>query len=184
MEKSGPMPQLIIDDNHRYQLSSFLMFTIVGAIMALGATVFFFLYNISLGNQVTDLEEQKSALVSEIGLPENVETEKVINGAADSIAKITSIKSENRYGLNTFLADFNKIVPKDVKINNMSVDEQRVLKIDGTTTSQFSVARFVVSLNQAKYLSDVQLMGSNKGSENDKAVVSFSISTIVTEQLP
>lgn len=181
-QQSRPMPQLTIDNASGNRLSGFSLLVVISTILAVVICGFFYFYNLSLTNQIADLDGQRSALISELQTPDNLKLEEQINGAASAISSISTLSGSGQYKLSKFLDDLPTAMTKDSKFNGLSVDRDGAVKIDGVTVSQTSLAKLIQSFNDAKFLKDVILLSSAVSSESNKPVVAFSLSMSVNSE--
>jgi Tfp pilus assembly protein PilN len=73
-------------------------------------------------------------------------------------------------------AELQKIVPKSVRLTNLSVDENNATKMGGETTNFSDIGVFIKSLQSSQDFSDVQLISSTTSDASGTAKVTFSVS--------
>lgn len=179
-QPTQPMPELSIDQGHHGRFTGFAIMVIISGIAVVLFAVFMYLYNLSLKNQIADLSSQKANLLSQIQTPENQKIEETINSAAAVVGQLSQFLDTKGYKTGNFLDDFPKVVNKSAQINNLVVDKSGSVKMDGTAKSQAELAQLMQSLQDAKFIKNVQLAGSSIASGS----VSFSLSAELDKGLP
>lgn len=177
-----PIPEIKIDEvGSNGGSSGFAVMILFSGALALVFGVIMYFYNISANNQVKDLENRKTEIVSQLSTPENLKIEEMVNGASNSIDKVKLIKSGTEYTIPKFVDDFSLVVMKSVKLANMTVDADGGIKIDGTAPDQLTLAKFLQSLKDAKFLKEMKLISLTKAS-NPNPEVTFSISLVMDKE--
>lgn len=171
-----PQVELSVDQNKGVKSSGFATLLMISTALVVLFTAFLMIYNFSLSRQVTDLNGQKSALISQIKTPDNQKIEALINGTADSISSLKILVGSDQYKLSNLMVDLPKVVNKNVVINNFSLDSFDHIRIDGVTNNQTSLAKFMQSLQDSVIFKNVSLAATSNNGSDAKTATTFSIS--------
>lgn len=176
---SQPMTEFTVDQGHGVKLNGFSSLLLFATILVVVFSLVIFVYQLTLNRQVTSLKSQEADLLSIINLPDNQKLEQLVNGTADSIALLKTLKAAGEYKMSNFTDDFPKLVNTNVVINNLSVDAEMMVKIDASTASQGALSKFMQSLQDSAIFKDVTLISSGNSGTDAKTATSFSVSAQV-----
>lgn len=161
--------------------SRFAAVVAVAAVLAL-MTVFY-LYmtaeNIGLRNQIADTTKGIEDLRPQVA---RVEVLKKQIEAARRKETVLKTLEASRVPWDTVFEEFRTIMPKDIWINQMLVDDDGSLVFNGFGLSYESVARLMVSLSSSKLFKDIDLTIAQKQTIVSSEVVNFSVTGRLTQQ--
>ena len=153
----------------------------VGSIIV--AAVLVLLLNTVLTGFVARAEDQKTANAAKIQkldtqLKEIASLEKQKQNLIME-EKILRYVTGETYRWSYFLQEIRTLMPLDVQINGLKIDNGGSFSLNGTATDHRSVALFLASLQSSKMLSAVTLRSSIR--ENESSATSFVITCKKTE---
>jgi len=158
-----------------------------GLVSALGtviiAAVIILLSSTVLSNLVAKAEDQKMANEAtlqklDVQLKEIESLEKQKQNLIME-EKILRYVTGETYRWSYLLQEIRTLMPIDVQIDDLKIDNSGSFSLKGTATDHRSVALFLSSLQSSKMLSDVTLRSSIK--DNEKSATSFVITCKKTE---
>lgn len=150
--------------------STVLIVTVILVFLFVGFCVF---YKYSLRSRANDRQAALDNLVTEINSQKNQAVEK----KADSIKSAVSIlrtASRSKYSFKGFMDELKKKITNDTKINNLSIDSNGLVTIDGQSKNYRSVADLAVSLESSDKIDDVEVSGLAQSSDSS-GLISFTI---------
>ncbi len=111
--------------------------------------------------------------------PLNQEAQKLENDFT-SVGLIRGYLSGRGYSLEV-LAELHKIIPPDLRLNNIRFDEKEKLSLRGTAASMSIVFSFVGDMEKSKYFKEVKASHTTKRKEGSRDVTDFEIICQITK---
>jgi len=176
-----PAAELVIDQNSNHLVGGSSLLFVLSAVAAVLFCFFLFLYNYTLTKSVSNYDNQRSSIISQIETPDNQKLEKTINSTASTISNLKNLIATDSYKTSDLLVNFPKLVTKNAQLNNLSLDENNNLRIDGQTDTMTTLAVFIQSLNDSEYLENTDLVSVVTENLNGKNVTKFSISCLLNK---
>lgn len=144
---------------------------IIISLLACGFLVF---YKYRTDSIAMDKQSTLESLTSTIGSKNNQETEKRVNDINSAI-KILTTEKKSKFLFKQFIDDFKTKITNDTKLNNLSIDSQGVISMDGESISYRSVADLAVSLKSFSKIDGVEMSGLSRSTDENTSFVNFSI---------
>jgi hypothetical protein len=124
---------------------------------------------------VTDKESALEGFILTLQSKNNSEVEKKVNDI-NSAVRILSAEKKSKYLFKIFIDEFKTKITNDTKLNNLSIDNQGTVSMDGESKSYRSVADLALALKSSSKLGDVQIAGLSLSTDGGVSQVNFSLS--------
>lgn len=157
--------------------SGIFVITIMLSILFVGFLLFYKFYTNSVA---TDKEKTLTNLLAEIESKKNQEIENKADSVNFALSTL-STASSSRYLFRAFIDDLIAKITNDTKLNNLSIDSEGRVTMDGESGSYRSVADLALALESSKKLKDVSISGMSQAEENGKMIVIFSMSGQISD---
>jgi len=167
-----------VDETSYFNMPLFILWFC--AVIALSATVFFWLMGYSSEQDLRDKKTSLSEVVSTITSPSYVDIEKKATSFKSAVSELSRAQKTG-FSVTDFIPRVYSRINKDVVIASIAINDEGNLNIVGQTDSYRSAAEQLLSLEEWKVdgktvLSDVQLGSvSLSTSEDGKITVPISI---------
>lgn len=159
-----------------------MFFVWVTVILAVGATVVFWVANGNVKSAIKERGSEKDSITAEINGKSYSSVEDKATGFKAAVTALKQAKNE-RYSYTEFLPEFYKKITNDVKLNSFSISETGELSMDGTTSSYRSVAELVLALKSWPTLTDIKLGSVSYVSSGNAASAAFSLTAKIDKTL-
>ena len=139
---------------------------IVAIILAILFFSVFLFYRFQTAAQVSDKTATFAELSSQLSSKEN----KAIEDRAlaiNSAVAIVKMASKSKYQFYAFMNELSGKTTNDVKINNLTIDKNGAITLDGKSKSYRSAADLALALKSSKKISEVQITGLSESLENN-----------------
>lgn len=153
-----------------YTLSYILV--IIVSVVVCGFLVYYKFHTDSLA---ADKSSSLDSFISTLESKNNSETEKKVNDINSAI-RILSTEKKSKYLFKIFIDELKKKITNDIKLNNLSIDNQGIVVMDGESKSYRSVADLALALKSSSKLSDIEIAGLSLSTDEGNNQVNFSIS--------
>lgn len=153
-----------------YTLSYILV--IIVSVVVCGFLVYYKFHTDSLA---ADKSSSLDSFISTLESKNNSETEKKVNDINSAI-RILSTEKKSKYLFKIFIDELKKKITNDIKLNNLSIDSQGIVVMDGESGSYRSVADLALALETSKELANVEIVALSLSSGEETNLVNFSIS--------
>lgn len=142
---------------------------------------FFVYYKFHTDSVAADKEATLESLVSTLNSKNNSEAEKRVNDVNAAI-KILRTEKKSKYLFKNFIDELKAKTTNDVKLNNLSIDSEGMLSIDGESVTYKSVAELAISLKSSEKLDNVEIKSLSKSSSTEgENYINFSITANLTD---
>jgi len=136
---------------------------------------FFVYYKFHTDSVAADKQSTLESLISTIQSKNNIEIEKKVNDI-DSAARILSAEKKSKYLFKLFIDELKIKITNDVKLNNLAIDSQGTVTMDGESKSYRAVADLALALESSSKIDNVEIAGlSLSADEDDGNQVTFSL---------
>ena len=88
---------------------------------------------------------------------------------------------DNQIKWSGMFKEYEKIIPKNVKITALTLDEDNLIKLNGEAGDYMGIAKFIQQLEDSNMFSDVKLVSSSISEGEGTQGITFSISYNVDE---
>jgi len=153
-----------------YTLSYILV--IIVSVVVCGFLVYYKFHTDSLA---ADKSSSLDSFISTLESKNNSETEKKVNDINSAI-RILSTEKKSKYLFKIFIDELKKKITNDIKLNNLSIDSQGIVVMDGESKGYRSVADLALALESSSKLSDIEITGLSLSTDEGNNQVNFSIS--------
>lgn len=153
-----------------YALSYILV--IILSVVACGFLIY---YKFHTDSQAADKLSTLDTFVATLQSKNNSETEKKVNDI-NSAVRILSTEKKSKYLFKIFIDELKTKITNDTKLNNLSIDNQGAVVMDGESGSYRSVADLALALETSKELANVEIVALSLSSGEESNLVNFSIS--------
>lgn len=150
-------------------------------VITLAATAFFWLSDYSNVKAISEMENEKNSVVSQLNSESNIKAEEEAINFQNAFLQLSTLVT-NRISKADFLTELYTHVVRDVKISTISMSGEGELGVDGATASYRQVADFMLGLKGYKKLTDISLKNVSVSTEEGvplDQIVTFSISAMV-----
>lgn len=153
-----------------YTLSYILV--IIVSVVVCGFLVYYKFHTDSLA---ADKSSSLDSFISTLESKNNSETEKKVNDI-NSAVRILSTEKKSKYLFKIFIDELKTKITNDIKLNNLSIDNQGTVVMDGESKSYRSVADLALALESSSKLSNIEITGLSLSTDEGNNQVNFSIS--------
>ena len=153
-----------------YTLSYILV--IIVSVVVCGFLVYYKFHTDSLA---ADKSSSLDSFISTLESKNNSETEKKVNDINSAI-RILSTEKKSKYLFKIFIDELKKKITNDIKLNNLSIDSQGIVVMDGESNGYRSVADLALALESSSKLDNIEITGLSLSTDGESSQVNFSIS--------
>jgi len=153
-----------------YTLSYILV--IIVSVVVCGFLVYYKFHTDSLA---ADKSSSLDSFISTLESKNNSETEKKVNDINSAI-RILSTEKKSKYLFKIFIDELKKKITNDIKLNNLSIDSQGIVVMDGESKGYRSVADLALALESSSKLDNIEITGLSLSTDGESSQVNFSIS--------
>ena len=153
-----------------YTLSYILV--IIVSVVVCGFLVYYKFHTDSLA---ADKSSSLDSFISTLESKNNSDTEKKVNDINSAI-RILSTEKKSKYLFKIFIDELKTKITNDIKLNNLSIDNQGIVVMDGESKGYRSVADLALALESSSKLSDIEITGLSLSTDEGNNQVNFSIS--------
>jgi len=157
--------------------SAIFVITIILAILFSGFLLFDKYYT---NSQAADRSKTLANLLAEINSKKNQEIESKAENVTSSLSILSTAKG-SKYLFRAFIDELTAKITNDSKLNNLSIDSEGRVTMDGQSGSYRSVADLALALESSKKLKNVSISGMSQAEENGEIVVTFSMSAEISD---
>ena len=153
---------------------SFVLSYVLVIIVSVIACGFLIYYKFHTDSLAADKSATLQSLITTLESKNNAETEKKVNNINSAI-KILSAEKKTKFLFKIFIDELKTKITNDVKLNNLSIDNQGVAVLDGESNNYRSVADLATSLESSSGITDVEINSLSLSPDDSEARVIFSI---------
>ncbi|MCL5795163.1 MAG: PilN domain-containing protein [Patescibacteria group bacterium] len=149
-------------------------FSIIAVIIVLVATAVFYGLTVYKKSQLKYKETVYNSALAKLNVKDVSDVDKVAQELQRGLAVLQNILG-NQYNYSKLFQEIQKDTPKNVKLNNFSVDDKGDIKMDGEGGNYDAAAKTMASYSQSEMFSDVKLVSSNTVTTTNGSKVAFSL---------
>ena len=155
--------------------SSYILSYILVIIVSVVVCGFLVYYKFHTDSLAADKSSSLDSFISTLESKNNSDTEKKVNDINSAI-RILSTEKKSKYLFKIFIDELKTKITNDIKLNNLSIDNQGIVVMDGESKGYRSVADLALALESSSKLSDIEITGLSLSTDEGNNQVNFSIS--------
>lgn len=158
------------------------IFTLVVLVIAIGFWAYLYFAKVQKNSQLATLNSQYDELKTQMAQPEIAlinETATRLSGGLKSLNQLVA----GQVMYSQFFTELDKLVPNDVVVQNISIDEKNNVLLSANAPNLEQSAKLVKSLKNAPFLSDFILNGDAQAQVGASSFYNVSLSAILNPKL-
>lgn len=157
-----------------------MFFIIIAMVLAILFFVIFIFYRYNTAAQVSDKTAALTELSDQLKSKENRAIENRVS-SINSAVNVVKKASKSKYQFYAFMNELAGKTTNDVKINNLTIDKNGAVTIDGKSKSYRAAADLAMALKSSSKIKNVQITGLSETVENNSALVSFTLTAEIAD---
>lgn len=149
-------PKAIATEETEKSVSKFMIMVVIVLLVATGL---FYGYDVWQKSQLKTNQTKYTDLLTQMSVKDLADVDVAAQQIQTGLIAIEAVLG-NQYSYSKLLTALQKTTPKNVKLNNFSVDEKNNVKLDGVTSDFSSVGIAMASFGDSGYFSDVKMTSS------------------------
>ena len=154
--------------------------SIIIAVLVVAAGVALYFINSTKNSELTTKNAEETTLETNLNTEPLKSQYKEIIATQKGIDRFNEI-IDNQIKWSGMFKEYEKIIPKNVKITALTLDEDNLIKLNGEAGDYMGIAKFIQQLEDSNMFSDVKLVSSSISEGEGTQGITFSISYNVDE---
>ena len=150
-------------------------FSITTVIVVLIATAIFYGLTIYKQSQLKYKQTAYNNLISQLNVKDLSDIDKTTQELQKGLNVLKGVLG-SQYNYSKLFQEVQKDTPKNVKLNNFSVDDKGSIKMDGEGSDYNAAAKTMASFSASNMFSDLKLISSTTATTTNGSKVTFSLS--------